>query len=126
MLMLFKMLLGLAPDIIGKFTEGRKNKRILANAIALKKLEGVQTKEHADIKWEEKQADASKESWKDEFWTLVFGYLLLSPIWDPEQMKQVFAAYAEAPEWFQLCVLVSVGASFGVKIWKNFAGNRKA
>ncbi len=124
--MILQMLMGMVPNLIGRVADGFKNRRNLKNAIELKKIEGVHTKEHADIKWEEKQADASKESWKDEFWTLVFGYLLLSPIWAPNQMREVFASYAEAPEWFQLCVLVSVGASFGVKIWKNFAGNRKA
>lgn len=115
---LLKMLFGMVPNIIGKFSDARKNKRALANAIALKQIEGVQNKDMADINWEKQAMANSKDSWKDEFWTLIFGYLLLSPVWAPQQMKAVFLSYAEAPQWFQLCVLVSVGASFGVKVWK--------
>ena len=111
--------MGMVPNLIGRVADGFKNKRDLKNAIALAKLDHVAEKGMADVNWEKAMAAASKDSWKDEFWTLIFGYLLLSPIWAPGQMAEVFAAYAQAPEWFQLCVLVSVGASFGVKIWKN-------
>ena len=38
---LLKMLFGMIPNIIGKFADARKNKRELANAIAVKTLEGV-------------------------------------------------------------------------------------
>jgi len=112
-------LIGIIPSIIGRVADGFKNKRELKNAIAVKKLDLIQTKETADIEWEKAMAGASKDSWKDEFWTLIFGYLLLSPLWAPEQATAVFQHYTLAPDWFQACVLVSVGASFGVKIWKN-------
>jgi len=116
---LVKMVLGMAPNIIGRISDGFKNKRELKNSIELEKIKHVREKGMADVNWEKSMAAASRDSWKDEFWTLIFGYLLLSPIWAPGQMTQVFLAYKGAPEWFQLCVLVSVGASFGVKIWKN-------
>lgn len=112
-------LLGIIPSIVGRVADGFKNKRELKNSIELEKIKHVREKGMADVNWEKAMAAASKDSWKDEFWTLIFGYLLLSPIWAPGQMAQVFLAYKGAPEWFQLCVLVSVGASFGVKIWKN-------
>jgi len=111
--------LSILPNIIGKVADGFKHRREIKNAVQVKKLDLIEKKEMVDANWEKDMAGASKDSWKDEFWTLIFGYLLLSPIWAPGQMTKVFAAYAEAPDWFQLCVLVSVGASFGVKVWKN-------
>lgn len=117
--MLLKMVLGMAPNIIGRISDGFKNKRDLKNAIELEKLKHIREKGMADVNWEKAMAAASKDSWKDEFWTIIFGYLLLSPLWNPEQALVVFQTFSAAPEWFQLCVLVSVGASFGVKIWKN-------
>lgn len=117
--MWWSLLTSIVPNLIGKVADGFKNRRDLKNEIALAKLDFVKEKGMVDANWEKNMAGASKDSWKDEFWTLVFGYLLLSPIWAPGQMTEVFTAYAAAPEWFQLCVLVSVGASFGVKIWKN-------
>ena len=116
--MIFKLLGSIIPNIIGRVADGFKRRRELKDAVAVKKLEYVNNKDMADVNWEKSAMDASRESWKDEFWTLIFGYLLLSPVWAPEQMKQVFLAYEGAPQWFQLCVLVSVGASFGVKVWK--------
>ncbi len=115
---ILKMLFSVVPNMIGKFAEGRKHKREMANAVAVKQLENVQEKGMVDANWEKESAAAAKDSWKDEFWTLIFGYLLLSSLWDPDQIKVVFETYKEAPQWFQLCVLVSVGSSFGVKIWK--------
>lgn len=112
-------IVSIVPNLIGRVADHFRHKRELKNAVQIKKLDLIEKKETADIEWEKAMAGASKESWKDEFWTLVFGYLLLSPLWAPGQMTKVFIAYAEAPEWFQLCVLVSVGASFGVKIWKS-------
>ncbi len=116
--MILKMLFGGLTNIVGKFMDAKKNKRDLENAIAVKKLDYVRDKGMADVDWEKSAMDASRESWKDELWTLVFAYLLMSAIWAPDQIKAVFLAYAGAPYWFQLCVLVSVGSSFGVKIWK--------
>ena len=116
--MILKALFSILPNIIGRIADGFKHRREVKNAVAVKRLEHIRDKDMADSDWEKIMAAASKESWKDELWTLVFVYLLLSPVWAPQQMKAVFLAYAGAPYWFQLCVLVSVGASFGVKIWK--------
>jgi len=117
--MIWQLLMSIVPNLIGKVADGFKNRRNLKNAIAVKKLEIVSEKGMVDANWEKKMAGSSADSWKDEFWTIVFGYLLLSPLWAPEQAVKVFETFSLAPEWFQLCVLVSVGASFGVKIWKN-------
>ena len=116
--MILKSLFSILPNIVGRIADGFKRKRELKEAVAVKKLEYARDKTMVDSDWEKIAINASRESWKDEFWTLIFGYLLLSPVWAPQQMKAVFLAYAQAPYWFQLCVLVSVGASFGVKIWK--------
>ena len=116
--MIFKALFSILPNIVGRIADGFKHRREVKNAVAVKQLEFVRDKAMVDSDWEMEAIRASKESWKDELWTLVFVYLLLSAMWAPAQMKAVFLAYAGAPYWFQLCVLVSVGSSFGVKIWK--------
>ena len=116
--MILKALFSILPNIVGRIADGFKHRREVKNAVAVKRLEFISKKEMVDANWEQEALQAGRESWKDELWTLVFVYLLLSVIWAPTQMKAVFLAYASAPYWFQLCVLVSVGSSFGVKIWK--------
>ncbi len=125
MLMVGKMIASVIPSLIGRAADYFKNKRELKNTVEVAKIAVVREKGMVDANWESSQATASKDSWKDEFWTLVFGYLLLSPLWAPDQMAAVFSAYAEAPQWFQLCVLVSVGSSFGVKIWKVLTPSKR-
>lgn len=119
---MLNMLFSIVPNLIGRISDAVKAKRDLKRAIELKKLEIVEKKETADVEWERIMAEQSGGSWKDEFWTIVLGFLLLIPLYDPAKAQVVFKHYADAPEWFQLCVLVAVGASFGVKIWKGFRG----
>jgi hypothetical protein len=111
---------GIFGNLIGQISDNFKAKREMKRAIELKKLEIIQTKETADIEWEKIMAEASKDSWKDEFWTVIFGFILLVPIYDPQIAISVFTAFDKAPEWFQYSFMVAVGASFGVKVWKGF------
>lgn len=112
-------LLSIVPNVVGAVSDNIKHKRQLKQEIQTKKIQLVKDAQEIDASWEAEQAKGSRESWKDEFWTLVFGYILLSPLWAPEQAQTIFETFSKAPEWFQLCVLVSVGASFGVKVWKG-------
>lgn len=73
--------------------------------------------------WEVKMADASANSWKDEFWTLVLavpifmiGYSIV--VNDPaviERTKQAFEALSTLPEWYQYLLFICISASFGIK-----------
>ena len=72
--------------------------------------------------WEEKMADASANSWKDEFWTIIFGGILLACFlpWTQEYVKEGFIFLDEhCPTWFQNCLYISIGASFGYRFGKQ-------
>jgi len=76
-----------------------------------------------DADWETKMAEASKESWKDEYFTIA----LSSPIIfigyavgvdDPTIIARVeegFAALSRLPEWYQYLLFIAVSSSFGIK-----------
>ena len=73
--------------------------------------------------WESKMADASANSWKDEFWTLVLavpifmiGYSII--VDDPsiiERTKLAFQALDELPDYYQYLLFICISASFGIK-----------
>ena len=73
--------------------------------------------------WEDKMADASGSSWKDEFWTLVLalpifmvGYAIAFD--DVEVMDRVhagFEALSGLPEYYQYLLFLAVSASFGIR-----------
>jgi len=74
--------------------------------------------------WELEQAKASGASWKDELWTVLF-VSIIAACFIPATQPYVglgFEALELTPQWFQWSIGVSVGASFGVKGWKEFKG----
>ena len=70
-----------------------------------------------EIEWEGKMADATNESWKDEFALVV----LLTPailVFIPGMTKYVehgFSILATLPEWYQYLLYIAISASFGIK-----------
>ena len=70
-----------------------------------------------EVEWEGKMADATGDSWKDEFALVV----LLTPailVFIPgmtEYVKQGFDILATLPEWYQYLLYIAISASFGIK-----------
>ena len=95
------------------------NKHEQAQAKHQAKLQVIQN----DADWESKMADASANSWKDEW----FAILLSAPIGavlygvgfnDPAVMGRVhdaFEALGNLPEWYQYLLFIAVTSSFGIR-----------
>ena len=69
------------------------------------------------VAWEGKMADASVDSWKDEFALVV----LLAPailVFIPgmrDYVKEGFEILATLPDWYQYLLYIAISASFGIK-----------
>ena len=73
--------------------------------------------------WEQKMAEASASSYKDEFWTVVLavplfclGYSVI--VDDPAILQRVsnsFSALDTLPDWYQYLLFLAVSASFGIR-----------
>jgi hypothetical protein len=102
----------------------------IAGGYLKNKAEEKQAKHEAKMKviqndgdWESKMADASANSWKDEFWTIVLsvpifmiGYSIV--VGDPEIVNRVedgFVALSGLPEWYQMLLFIAISSSFGIK-----------
>ena len=76
-----------------------------------------------DADWEAKMAEASKDSWKDEYFTIALsapiifiGYAIA--VDDPTIIARVeegFATLSRLPEWYQYLLFIAVSSSFGIK-----------
>ena len=70
-----------------------------------------------EVEWEGKMADATGDSWKDEFALVV----LLTPavlVFIPgmtEYVEHGFKILATLPEWYQYLLYIAISASFGIK-----------
>ena len=70
-----------------------------------------------EVAWEGKMADATNESWKDEFALVV----LLAPailVFIPgmrEYVRDGFEILSTLPDWYQYLLYIAISASFGIK-----------
>ena len=70
-----------------------------------------------EVEWEGKMAQASDNSWKDEFALVV----LLAPailVFIPgmtEYIRNGFEILNTLPEWYQYLLFIAISASFGIK-----------
>ena len=70
-----------------------------------------------EVEWEGKMAQASDNSWKDEFALVV----LLAPailVFIPgmtEYVRNGFEILNTLPEWYQYLLFIAISASFGIK-----------
>ena len=74
-----------------------------------------------EIDWEQSAIDASKDSWKDELWTIVFVLILIANFVPSAQatMAQGFANLETTPLWVQWGMYASIAGSFGIRTMKG-------
>ena len=109
--MIVSALTGLATSFLDAKTAKQKAKA----AIEEKKAQG-------DIDWEVMALEASKDSWKDELWTVVFVVILIANFVPQLQpyMQAGFANLEATPLWVQMGMGASISASFGIKMFRGF------
>ena len=96
-----------------------KNRGEISKAKHEAKMSQIQN----DADWESKMADASANSWKDEWFTILLSIPLLAVgagvvMDDPliiDRVKSGFQALEELPDWYSYLLYLAVSASFGVK-----------
>ena len=86
-----------------------------------------------DADWESKMADASSDSWKDEFWTIVLaipvfmvGYAIAAnDVTIIARVAEGFTALEKLPEWYQYLLFIAISSSFGIKGVSKLASLKK-
>jgi len=90
-------------------------------ATAEAKATALKTAAQSTADWERIMAEASKNSWKDEWLTIVFSIPLIL-VFIPSMVGHIqagFNALATLPIWYHEILMVIVLASFGVKAGKG-------
>ena len=74
-----------------------------------------------EMDWEQSAIEASKDSWKDELWTIVFVAILCMNFVPSMQdvMAEGFANLETTPLWVQWGMYASIAASFGIRTMKG-------
>ena len=113
---MLQMLLGPAVELAKDFVKGKVEEK---KAVQQRKIEAIQK----DANWEDKMADATKGSWKDEFWSIVLALPIIAVAYSVamddvtiiDRVNAGFAALDSLPEWYQYLLFIAVSASFGLK-----------
>jgi len=123
---MLNMLLGPAVDLAKDFIKGKAEEK---KAIQQRKINAIQN----DAEWENKMADATSNSWKDEFWSIILALPIVAVAYSVaiddvsiiERVNQGFAALNSLPEWYQYLLFIAVSASFGLKSADKIMGLKK-
>ena len=110
------MLLGPAMELGKEFLKGKADEK---KAIQQRKINAIQN----DANWEDKMADATKSSWKDEFFSIILSLPLIAVAYSVAmddvtiiaRVNEGFEALNKLPEWYQYLLFIAVSASFGLK-----------
>ena len=113
---MLNLLIGPAMDLAKDFIKGKADEK---KAIQERKINAIQN----DADWEAKMADATANSWKDEFWSIILALPIAAVAYSVaiddvsiiERVKSGFAVLNDLPEWYQYLLFIAVSASFGLK-----------
>lgn len=97
----------------------------IAHAEAIAEIQVAQAT--SNIEWEKSMADASKTSWKDEYWTVLLSIPLILAFIPPAVpwIEKGFNVLAVVPEWFAISIGLAISAAFGKNIVQHFANMKK-
>jgi len=127
---MIQALLGPLGSLASTWLEGKvETKKAEAGAkVAKAKAEAVimEKKATGEIDWDLKMADASANSWKDEWLTILFSIpLCLAFIPGMEDVvMNGFDQLNRMPDWYQYSLGVIVAASFGVRSAAKLFGKK--
>ena len=113
---MLNLLIGPAMDLAKDFVKGKAEEK---KAIQERKIQAIQS----DANWEEKMADATKNSWKDEFFSVILSLPLIAVAYSVatdnpaviDRVNEAFAVLNTLPDWYQYLLFIAVSASFGLK-----------
>jgi len=114
---LLQGLLGVAGEAVTGFIDTKKAKA-KQKLVKIEAETSIMEKQiSGEIDWDVEAVKGSKESWKDEYLTILFSIpLLLCFIpFTVEYVERGFQALALTPDWYKYTLGVIVSASFGIK-----------
>lgn len=109
-------LIGPVAGLVTDWLSGRREKSQAKHTAQMQVLSNTAL-------WEAKMAEATNQSWKDEWFTVLLSMPIVAIIYgvvvdDPEIIERVGLAFSQLnalPEWYQYLLFLAVFASFGIR-----------
>ena len=126
MLGIFGQILGPVSNLAGSCLQGRVYKAKAETDVKVAKAKAeakvYETSATSEMLNEQALTAQMAGSWKDEFWTLLFGAILLGSFlpWTQPYVKEGFIFLeTSTPSWFSTCLYICIGSSFGYRFGKT-------
>ena len=124
-------LIGPIASLAGTWLNGKVEQKAAQNKVKVAKAEAeaqiMLSAATSEAEWDRIMANASANSWKDEWLTILFSIpLILVFVGDfgREIVANGFVALETMPDWYQYTLGVIVAASFGVRSATKFFGKK--
>lgn len=113
---MLQTLIGPVVNLVGGYMQNKAEEKQAKHEAKIQVIKN-------DANWEATMAEASSNSWKDEFWTIVLsipvfmvGYAIATgDVSVIERVHLGFAALSELPEWYQYLLFIAISSSFGIR-----------
>jgi|TARA_B100000927_G_C16263500_1_gene388430 hypothetical protein len=125
-------LLGPVANLAGTWLNGKVEEKAAQNKVKVAKAEAeaqiMVSAATSEAEWDRIMANASANSWKDEWLTILFSIPLILAFcgdWGRAIVADGFTALENMPSYYQYTLGVIVSASFGVRAATKFFGGKK-
>jgi len=100
---------------IFKGKQDRKMEKVKGN------IERIERSDNKEAEWEKIQAEASKSSWKDEFWTVILAIPLVLCFFPQTvpYIEQGFIVLETMPDYYKAWLGLAIAAAFAVRVIKK-------
>ena len=128
---MIQALIGPITELAGGWLKGKASTQAASANLKLVEAEAkatiMKSAATSEAEWERVMAEGSRDSWKDEWLTLLFSVPLILAFfgdWGRVIVEQGFLALEVMPTWYQYTLGVIVSASFGVRSASKFFGKK--
>ena len=123
-------LLGPIASLAGTWLNGKVEQKAAQNKVTVAKAEAeaaiMVSAATSEAEWDRIMANASANSWKDEYLVILFSIPLILAFlpfeWADQAVANGFAALDSMPQWYSYTLGVIVASSFAVRSATKFFG----
>jgi hypothetical protein len=123
---MFSAIIGPISSLAGTWLEGKVSKAKAETDIKVAKAQAeaevYRTSATSEMLNEQALTSQMAGSWKDEFWTIIFGGILVAsflPFSQPFVKEGFIFLENSTPTWFSTCLYICIGSSFGYRFGKT-------
>ena len=124
-------LLGPITNIVGGIVQGKMEQKAAETKAKVAKAEAqaqiMLSQATSEADWEKVMAEGSRDSWKDEWLTILFSVPLVLAFcgeWGRDIVTDGFSALNAMPDYYRYTLGAIVSASFGIRGATKFFGKK--